>query len=186
MKHLNCWIILQKWTLLVKWRILFLQHYQDVHVFDVEVCAIPIHSEGVVDLSGTKTVGHVCYIQTLYIREPVHTVWQPEVDVVRTAKLVKVVVDCGQFFFLLFCLFWISLMLGVLDTILYSYWLGPRTTAVARGTSLILIRHSLQASIASTCTCTNISFGFFSSLACGNNHFLIGVGGEGLGFSLCS
>ena len=42
-------------------------------MFDVEVCAIPIHSEGVVDLSGTKTVGHVCYIQALYFREPVHT-----------------------------------------------------------------------------------------------------------------
>lgn len=73
MKHLNCWIILQKWTLPVKWRILFLQHYQDVHLVDVQVCAIPIHLEGVVDLSGTKMVGHVCYIQALYFREPVHT-----------------------------------------------------------------------------------------------------------------
>jgi hypothetical protein len=25
------------------------------------------------NLSGTKTVGHVCYIQALYFREPVHT-----------------------------------------------------------------------------------------------------------------
>ena len=93
MKHLNCWIILQKWILPVKWRILFLQHYQDVHVFNVEVCAIPIHSEGVVDLFGTKAVGHVCYMQALYFREPVHTLQQQEVDGARTVKLEKVIAD---------------------------------------------------------------------------------------------
>jgi len=35
--------------------------------------AFPIHSEVEADFSGTKTLRHVCYIPTLYIREPFHT-----------------------------------------------------------------------------------------------------------------
>jgi hypothetical protein len=58
-------------------------------VFNVEVCAIPIHSEGVVDLSGTKTVGHVCYIQALYFREPVHTLFNISVISCRLVLMVE-------------------------------------------------------------------------------------------------